>query len=93
MEGKLILYSIFPHTLLLHFSPLIPTRYLHAAYTNPIFVRTCPCDQEITLHWHDRPETPKLSHKKHAVIAKEKPKFSFDVPVRASVITVVEADD
>ncbi|KAK3856697.1 hypothetical protein Pcinc_036999 [Petrolisthes cinctipes] len=68
-------------------------RYLHAAYNNPIFVRTCPCDQEITLHWHDRPETPKLSHKRHAVIAKEKPKFSFDVPVRASVITVVEADD
>lgn len=65
-------------------------RYLHAAYTHPVFVRTCPCDQEITLHWHDRPETPKLSHKRHAMIAKEKPKYSFDVPVRASVVTVVD---
>ncbi|KAF2360215.1 Glutathione S-transferase N-terminal [Trinorchestia longiramus] len=66
-------------------------RYLHNAYNNPIFAQTCPCDQEIILHWHDRPETKKLSHKKHAEIAKEKPKFSFDVPVRASVVTVVEA--
>ncbi|KAG7163752.1 chloride intracellular channel exl-1-like [Homarus americanus] len=65
-------------------------RYLHAAYTHQVFVRTCPCDQEIILHWHDRPETPKLSHKKHSVIAKEKPKYSFDVPVRASVVTVVD---
>nr|XP_053655867.1 chloride intracellular channel exl-1-like [Cherax quadricarinatus] len=65
-------------------------RYLHAAYTHPVFVRTCPCDQEIILHWHDRPETPKLSHKKHSVIAKEKPKYSFDVPVHASVVTVVD---
>ncbi|XP_050700091.1 chloride intracellular channel exl-1-like [Eriocheir sinensis] len=65
-------------------------RYLHAAYTHPVFVRTCPCDQEIILHWHDRPETPKLTHKLHASIAKEKPKYSFDVPVRASVVTVVD---
>lgn len=65
-------------------------RYLHAAYTHPVFVRTCPCDQEIILHWHDRPETPKLSHKKHSVIAKEKPKFSFDVPVHASVVTITD---
>ncbi|XP_068205563.1 chloride intracellular channel exl-1-like [Palaemon carinicauda] len=65
-------------------------RYLHAAYTHPVFVRTCPCDQEIILHWHDRPETPKLSHKKHSVIAKEKPKFSFDVPVHASVVTIID---
>lgn len=65
-------------------------RFLHAAYTHPVFVRTCPCDQEIILHWHDRPETPKLSHKKHSVIAKEKPKYSFDVPVHASVVTVVD---
>ncbi|XP_063599939.1 chloride intracellular channel exl-1-like [Penaeus indicus] len=64
-------------------------RYLHAAYTNPVFIRTCPCDQEIILHWHDRPETPKLSHKKHSVIAKEKEKYSFDVPVHACVVTVV----
>ncbi|XP_045600432.1 chloride intracellular channel exl-1 [Procambarus clarkii] len=65
-------------------------RYLHAAYTHPVFVKTCPCDQEIILHWHDRPETPKLSHKKHSVIAKEKPKYSFDVPVRASVVTIID---
>ncbi|CAL4229420.1 unnamed protein product, partial [Meganyctiphanes norvegica] len=50
-------------------------RYLHAGYTNPVFVQTCPCDQEIILHWHDRPETPKLSHKKHSVIAKRSQSF------------------
>ncbi|XP_018007590.1 chloride intracellular channel protein 2-like isoform X1 [Hyalella azteca] len=67
-------------------------RYLHNAYNNPVFAQTCPCDQEIVLHWHDRLETKKMSHKKHAELAKEKPKFSFDVPVRASVVTVVEVD-
>lgn len=65
-------------------------RYLHAAYIHPVFVKTSPCDQEIILHWHDRPETPTLSHKKHSVIAKEKPKFSFDVPVHATVVTIVD---
>uniref|UniRef100_A0A2P2HZ31 Chloride intracellular channel protein 2-like n=1 Tax=Hirondellea gigas TaxID=1518452 RepID=A0A2P2HZ31_9CRUS len=67
-------------------------RYLHNAYNSPVFAQTCPCDQEIILHWYDRPETKKLSHKKHAEIAKEKPKYSFDVPVRASVVTVVEIE-
>ncbi|KAA0201949.1 hypothetical protein HAZT_HAZT003247 [Hyalella azteca] len=32
-------------------------RYLHNAYNNPVFAQTCPCDQEIVLHWHDRLET------------------------------------
>lgn len=67
-------------------------RYLHNAYNHPVFVQTCPCDQEIILHWHDRPETKKLSHKKHAEISKEKPRFSFNVPVRASVVTVIEVE-
>ncbi|XP_018007591.1 chloride intracellular channel protein 2-like isoform X2 [Hyalella azteca] len=37
-------------------------RYLHNAYNNPVFAQTCPCDQEIVLHWHDRLETKKMSH-------------------------------
>ncbi|KAL7643038.1 UNVERIFIED_CONTAM: hypothetical protein RMT77_006327 [Armadillidium vulgare] len=65
-------------------------RYLYTAYSEEFFVKTCPCDQEIILHWHDRPETTKLSPKMHSVIAKENPKYSFDIPVHASFVTITE---
>ncbi|CAG0899245.1 unnamed protein product [Darwinula stevensoni] len=58
-------------------------RYLHAAYSNDAFVKTCPSDQEIVLHWADRPDTPNLSREKHALLTRQEPKFSFDVPAFA----------
>lgn len=63
-------------------------RYLHNAYEEEAFVRTCPPDQEIVLHWADKPETPNLSLEKHAAITKEPPRFSFDVPAVARPITI-----
>ena len=65
-------------------------RYMHQAYSEEAFVRACPCDQEIVLHWADRPETAKLSFERHKALSREKPKYSLDVPVRAAVVTLVD---
>ncbi|XP_037091685.1 chloride intracellular channel exl-1-like [Pollicipes pollicipes] len=65
-------------------------RYMHCAYSEPAFVRSCPCDQEIVLHWADRPETDKLSFERHKALSREKAKYSLDVPVRAAVCTLVD---
>jgi len=58
-------------------------RYLHHGYSNSIFRQTCPPDQEILLHWSDRPDTPSISVEKRHLLTRERPSFSFDVPATA----------
>ncbi|KRX47380.1 Chloride intracellular channel exl-1 [Trichinella nativa] len=36
-------------------------KYLKTGYECDVFTRSCPCDEEILLHWSDRPDTPNLS--------------------------------
>lgn len=45
--------------------------------------RSCPPDQEIILHWADRPDTPAISTENHNTLTREIPKFSFDIPALA----------
>lgn len=54
--------------------------YLQTAYQLTAFTESCPSDQEIILHWADRPETLNLTLEQHAALIKEEPKFSFDIP-------------
>ncbi|XP_035206764.1 chloride intracellular channel exl-1-like [Stegodyphus dumicola] len=56
-------------------------RYLGGAYAEDTFKQACPSDQEIIVHWADKPETPNLSMEERARLAREEPKFSFDVPI------------
>ena len=51
-------------------------RYLGAAYTLDAFIKSCPSDQEIVLHWIRRETSPK----EYLQLTKEEPKYSFDVP-------------
>ncbi|XP_076361138.1 chloride intracellular channel exl-1-like [Tachypleus tridentatus] len=55
-------------------------RYLKNAYNNDIFIKTCPSDQEISLHWADKPETPNFTIEQHAQITKEEARYSLSVP-------------
>ena len=55
-------------------------QYLKRAYQCPAFAQSCPPDQEIILHWADKPETQNLTTEQNAQLAKEKPKHSFDIP-------------
>ncbi|CAF1149683.1 unnamed protein product [Rotaria sordida] len=52
--------------------------YLGAAYELDAFVKSCPADQEIVLHWTRR-EAPS---KDYLQLTKEEPRFSFDIPQR-----------
>ncbi len=46
-------------------------RYLDAAYNDESFVRSCPPDAEIVLHWADRPDTPRLlSHEERSALTR-----------------------
>jgi len=63
-------------------------RYLHAGYNQPIFRQTCPPDQEICLHWADRPDTPRISRAALNQLTRENPRFSFDVPATAVPVNV-----
>jgi len=63
-------------------------RYLHSGYNSPIFSKSCPPDQEIVLHWADRPDTPTISQEDHSMLTRETPKFSFDVPATAMPVTI-----
>lgn len=58
--------------------------YLGRAYADAVFKQACPSDQEIVLHWAEKPETPNLTMEEKARLTRETPKFSFDVPVSAS---------
>ena len=58
-------------------------RYLNNAYNDEIFLRTCPPDQEIVLHWASRPDTPSLSYEEFSGLTRCTAKFSFDVPALA----------
>lgn len=58
-------------------------RYLNNAYNDEIFLKTCPPDQEIVLHWASRPDTPSLSYEEFSGLTRCTAKFSFDVPALA----------
>ncbi|XP_069695773.1 chloride intracellular channel protein 4-like [Periplaneta americana] len=63
-------------------------RYLHAAYSEPAFVRTCPSDAQILLHWFEHiGESPANIRKHHQLVLNEKtPQYSFSVPVFAKPV-------
>ena len=63
-------------------------RYLNNAYNDEIFLRTCPPDQEIVLHWASRPDTPSLSYEEYSCLTRYTAKFSFDVPALAIPIVL-----
>jgi len=63
-------------------------RYLNNAYNDDIFLRTCPPDQEIVLHWASRPDTPSLSYEEFSSLTRYTAKFSFDVPALAIPIVL-----
>ena len=49
-----------------------------SAYELDAFVKSCPSDQEIVLHWARR----EPSAKEYLQLTKEEPKFSLDIPLR-----------
>ncbi|CAF3264261.1 unnamed protein product [Rotaria socialis] len=51
--------------------------YLASAYELDAFVKSCPSDQEIVLHW-----TRRESSKEYLQLTKEEPRFSFEIPNR-----------
>ncbi|KFD47841.1 hypothetical protein M514_11255 [Trichuris suis] len=55
-------------------------RYLDAGYHCDVFTRSCPCDQEILLHWSDRPDTPNLSASEHKRLSKLAPTYTRSLP-------------
>jgi len=54
-------------------------RYLASAYELDAFVKSCPSDQEIILHWIRR-ET--ISSKEYLQLTKEEARYSFEIPLR-----------
>ncbi|KAJ9600847.1 hypothetical protein L9F63_000959 [Diploptera punctata] len=63
-------------------------RYLHAAYSEPAFVKTCPSDAEILLHWYEHiGESPASIHK-HLMQLDKAPQYSFSVPVYAKPVVI-----
>ncbi|KAG8278648.1 Chloride intracellular channel protein 6 [Homalodisca vitripennis] len=61
-------------------------RYLHSAYSDPAFVKCCPSDTEILLHWLDTGSV-KLSARQQQLLAASSgkpPTFSFTVPATAT---------
>ncbi|KAG8200716.1 hypothetical protein JTE90_022326 [Oedothorax gibbosus] len=54
--------------------------YLERAYSDDVFKQTCPADQEIIVHWAEKPETKNLTMEEKARLSRELPKFSFEVP-------------
>lgn len=68
-------------------------RYLHSAYNEPAFVKHCPSDTEILLHWldTDHPGTLKLSPRQQQLLAASSgkpPSFSFSVPALATKVVI-----
>ncbi|CAJ0565772.1 unnamed protein product, partial [Mesorhabditis spiculigera] len=59
--------------------------YLGGAYKLQLFTATCPCDQEIILHWAERPDTSDISSQRRAVLYREKSTFTFTVPGESTV--------
>ncbi|XP_049843763.1 chloride intracellular channel protein 5-like [Schistocerca gregaria] len=66
-------------------------RWLHAAYSLPAFVASCPCDAEITLHWLDAlgesTASPERRRQMRALY-EGGPRFSLTVPVRATPVVI-----
>ncbi|XP_071451452.1 chloride intracellular channel exl-1-like [Hetaerina americana] len=64
--------------------------YLHSAYSMPAFIRSCPSDKEIILHWADRAGANNLPAGVKDKIAKlesdDIPKISWFVPARADMV-------
>ncbi|XP_067006206.2 chloride intracellular channel exl-1 [Anabrus simplex] len=63
-------------------------RYLHAAYSEPAFLHSCPSDVEILLHWLEHiGESPSNLRKQQLQALHEKsPQYSFTVPVFAKPV-------
>lgn len=55
-------------------------RYLKNGYSTDVFGKSCPCDQEIILHWAQRPDTMNLSKTMHVEIANQPQQFSWQIP-------------
>ncbi|GIX80038.1 chloride intracellular channel exl-1 [Caerostris extrusa] len=55
--------------------------YIARAYNDDLFTQACPPDQEIIVHWAEKPETPNLTMEQKARLARELPKYSFDLPI------------
>lgn len=55
-------------------------RYFKQAYHTSAFMKSCPSDQEIILHWADKPETRNLTMEQHSQITKELPAYTTKVP-------------
>jgi chloride intracellular channel protein 2 len=51
-------------------------RYLGSAYELEAFVKSCPSDQEIVLHWIRRETSPK----EYLQLTKEEPRYSLEIP-------------
>lgn len=62
--------------------------YLFSAYNCEIFTQTCPSDQEILLHWQDRPQLGQMTYEAHKKLINAPPKYSFDVPVHANLVNL-----
>ncbi|CAI4232181.1 unnamed protein product [Auanema sp. JU1783] len=54
-------------------------RYLNNGYQLDMFRTSCPCDQEIILHWIDRPGTTPICSAKRSQISRQEPKYSFSI--------------
>lgn len=67
-------------------------RYLYTAYSLECFTSTCPCDQEIELHWSDRAGFPPLTYDRHKTLCRQSPAFSLHVLVRAEPVLVDQSN-
>lgn len=55
-------------------------KYLNEAYHTKAFMKSCPSDQEIILHWADKPETRNLTMEQHSQITNETPTYMTFIP-------------
>lgn len=68
-------------------------RYLYSAYSESAFIRSCPPDSEILLHWLDteHPGSEKPSQRQQQILAASSgkpPHYSFSIPVTAKEINI-----
>ncbi|VDO93816.1 unnamed protein product [Soboliphyme baturini] len=52
-------------------------KYLEAGYNIEAFRLSCPCDEEIILHWVDRPEVPNVSSSEYKRLSRGTTTYSF----------------
>ncbi|XP_075235760.1 chloride intracellular channel exl-1-like [Lycorma delicatula] len=61
-------------------------KYLHSAYMEPSFVRCCPPDSEVLVHWMESINSP-LQTQARQLLSKS-PSYSFSVPAIAKKINI-----